>query len=44
MFFCEVKVNSNILGKGSGKSKKEAEKSAAREALRLFGYDDGEKK
>lgn len=43
-FFCEVKVNSNLLGKGSGKSKKEAEKSAAREALRLFGYDDGEKK
>lgn len=43
-FFCEVKVNSNILGKGEGKSKKEAEKQAAREALRLFGISDEEKK
>lgn len=43
-FFCEVKVNSNVLGKGEGKSKKEAEKQAAREALRLFGISDEEKK
>lgn len=43
-FFCEVKVNSNVLGKGDGKSKKEAEKQAAREALRLFGIsDEGQK-
>ena len=43
-FFCEVKVNSNVLGKGDGKSKKEAEKQAAREALRLFGISDEEQK
>lgn len=39
-FFVEVHLNSNVIGKGKGKSKKEAEQLAAREALRLMGYDD----
>ncbi len=33
-----VKINNNIIGKGGGKSKKEAEQQAAREALGLMGY------
>lgn len=36
-FEVEVHLNSNIIGKGTGKSKKQAEQSAAREALRLMG-------
>ena len=30
-------LNSNVIGKGEGHSKREAEQSAAREALKLFG-------
>lgn len=37
-FTVEVRVNNNTIGKGSGKSKKEAEQQAAREALSLMGY------
>lgn len=37
-FFVEVHLNSNVIGKGGGKSKKEAEQQAAREALELMGY------
>lgn len=37
-FVVEVHLNSNIIGKGGGKSKKEAEQQAAREALELMGY------
>ena len=33
----EAKLNSNIIGRGSGKTKKEAEQNAAKEALVLFG-------
>lgn len=33
-----VKINSNVVGKGGGRSKKEAEQQAAREALELMGY------
>lgn len=33
-----VKINSNVVGKGGGHSKKEAEQQAAREALELMGY------
>ena len=33
-----VKLNSNILGEGEGKSKKQAEQNAAGEALKLMGY------
>lgn len=37
-FTVEVHLNSNVIGKGSGRSKKEAEQQAAREALDLMGY------
>ncbi|HIZ19980.1 MAG TPA: ribonuclease III [Firmicutes bacterium] len=39
-FRVEVHLNSNVIGKGRGRSKKEAEQQAAREALQLMGYDD----
>jgi len=39
IFTVEVKLNSNIIGTGEGSSKKQAEQSAAREALKLMGYD-----
>lgn len=36
--FCVVaRLNANVIGRGEGKSKREAEQNAAREALRLFG-------
>lgn len=38
-FTVEVHLNSNVVGRGVGKSKKQAEQSAAREALELMGYD-----
>lgn len=37
-FVVQVKINNNIIGKGGGKSKKEAEQQAARVALELMGY------
>ncbi|MBQ1838252.1 MAG: ribonuclease III [Ruminococcus sp.] len=37
-FVFEVHLNSNVIGKGGGRSKKEAEQQAAREALELMGY------
>ncbi|MDO4831272.1 MAG: ribonuclease III [Clostridia bacterium] len=37
-FVVEVHLNSNAIGKGGGRSKKEAEQQAAREALELMGY------
>lgn len=37
-FVAEVLLNSNSIGKGGGRSKKEAEQQAAREALELMGY------
>lgn len=36
-FRVEVTINSNVVGVGQGKSKKDAEQSAAKEALRLMG-------
>ena len=39
-FEVEVHLNSNVIGRGTGKSKKKAEQQAAREALRLMGYRD----
>ncbi len=39
-FVVEVCLNSNVIGKGTGKSKKEAEQMAAKEALALMGYDE----
>ncbi|MDE5754603.1 MAG: ribonuclease III [Oscillospiraceae bacterium] len=39
-FVVEVYLNSNVIGTGTGKSKKEAEQMAAKEALALMGYED----
>ena len=36
-FEVEVHLNSNVIGKGSGKSKKQAEEAAAKQALTLMG-------
>lgn len=36
-FVVELRLNSNVIGKGVGKSKKQAEQQAAREALALMG-------
>lgn len=38
-FTFRVYLNSNLLGEGSGKSKRAAEQEAAREALKLLGED-----
>lgn len=38
-FMVEVCLNSNVIGKGQGKSKKEAEQMAAKEALELMGCE-----
>lgn len=38
-FVVEVCLNSNVIGRGEGRSKKEAEQMAAKEALDLMGYD-----
>ena len=37
-FTVEVRLDNNAIGKGGGRSKKEAEQQAAREALELMGY------
>ena len=37
-FTVEVHLNSNVIGRGGGRSKKEAEQQAAREALQWMGY------
>jgi ribonuclease-3 len=36
-FEVEARMNSNVIGKGIGRSKREAEQNAAMEALKLFG-------
>jgi len=36
-FVVEVRLNSNVIGRGEGRSKKNAEQAAAREALELMG-------
>lgn len=38
-FTVEVHLNSNVIGKGSGHSKKNAEQAAARQALELMGIE-----
>ena len=38
-FVIEVHLNSNVIGTGEGKSKKQAEQNAAKEALKLMGYE-----
>lgn len=37
IFEVEARLNSNVIGKGQGKSKREAEQNAAKQALELFG-------
>ena len=39
VFEVEVHLNSNVIGVGKGKSKKQAEQMAAKEALRLMGAE-----
>lgn len=39
VFTSEVMLNSNVIGVGEGSSKKQAEQNAAKEALKLMGYD-----
>ena len=41
-FTVNVCLNSNIIGVGTGNSKKEAEQMAAREALNLMGYNEAQ--
>ena len=36
-FEVEAKLNSNVIGRGKGRSKREAEQNAAKQALELFG-------
>ena len=36
-FSVEARLNSNVIGRGTGRSKREAEQNAAMEALKLFG-------
>ncbi len=36
-FEVEARMNSNVIGRGKGRSKREAEQNAAKEALKLFG-------
>lgn len=38
-FTVQVKLNSNVIGEGSGRSKKQAEQMAAKGALELMGYE-----
>lgn len=38
-FTVQVCLNSNVIGEGTGRSKKQAEQMAAREALSLMGYE-----
>ena len=37
IFSVEARLNNNIIGRGEGRSKREAEQNAAMEALKLFG-------
>ena len=38
-FKVEARLNSNVIGRGEGRSKREAEQNAAREALALFSVE-----
>ena len=38
-FTVAVMLNSNVIGRGTGKSKKNAEQMAAKESLKLMGYE-----
>ena len=39
MFYADVLLNGQVIGSGSGQSKKEAEQAAAKEAVKLMGYE-----
>ena len=39
VFFADVLLNDQVIGSGKGSSKKEAEQAAAKEAVRLMGYE-----
>jgi ribonuclease-3 len=39
IFFVEVLINSEICGKGKGKSKKNAQQAAAKEAIKKLGFE-----
>ena len=39
IFTAEVLLNSNVIGRGTASSKKQAEQNAAKEALELMGYE-----
>ena len=39
-FFVEARLNSNVIGRGHGRSKREAEQNAAKEALELFSVEE----
>ncbi|MBE6564009.1 MAG: ribonuclease III [Ruminococcaceae bacterium] len=39
-FYTEARLNSNVIGRGTGRSKKDAEQHAAKEALKLFGENE----
>ncbi|MBE6547672.1 MAG: ribonuclease III [Ruminococcaceae bacterium] len=39
-FFVEARLNSNVIGRGRGRSKREAEQNAAKEALKLFSVEE----
>lgn len=43
-FVTEVHLNSNVIGKGGGRNKKEAEQQAAKAALSLMGYHSSDLK
>ncbi|MBQ4090720.1 MAG: ribonuclease III, partial [Clostridia bacterium] len=38
-FSVEARLNSNVIGRGRGRSKREAEQNAAHEALKLFSVE-----
>ena len=39
-FTVEVRLNSNVIGSGTGRSKKQAEQMAAKQALSLMGIEE----
>lgn len=41
LFTVEARLNSNVIGKGKGPTKRAAEQNAAKEALKLFGTEAG---
>ena len=41
-FIVNAKINSNVVGRGEGSTKREAEQLAAKDALLLFGIDEDE--